>query len=209
MGSRLLGISKNYAKAEQRFEDILKNKLGRRTVRAVQTPRFQRSPMNFGSRVPADRQNVTHLSGATPAEIDAAFEGTALHGMGNAFVKAEKKHGVNAWFLASVATLESGYGTSKIARDKNNLFGFAAYDHAPYSSAKHFRTREEGVDYVADFLSGEYLNNDGRYFKGLSVDAVGKSYATDPNWADKVSVLMNQLSRHQKIDGSYSDEGER
>lgn len=210
VANHLQRISTNYAQAEQRFDEILRTKLGVRADRSagnrsvsqlsasqlsasLGSEHVKHSPMHFGSVSAFERGDVTHLSGATAEEIDSAFAGTDLHGLGEAFVKAEREHGVNAWFLASIAALESGYGTSKIARDKNNLFGFCAYDDSPYSSAKRFATREEGVDYVACFLKKEYLRNDGDYFKGLSVDAVGRTYATDPSWADKVSLIMTRL----------------
>ncbi len=189
MGQNAGRISSDYFKAEQRFEEILRTKLGKGSEV------LPKASMHFGSNYSVDRQDVTVQSGATAVDIDHAFQGTKLQGLGKSFVQAEKKHGVNAWFLASIAALESGYGTSQIARDKNNLFGFCAYDDSPYVSATRFSTREEGIDHVAGYLSKEYLRRGGAHFKGLSVDAVGSSYATDPKWADSVSFLMNQLSK--------------
>lgn len=185
-------ISTDYYKVEQRFDEILRTKLGRKGAGAG---RQVVSTMHYGAKNAALRENVAALSGSSGADIDKALKGTALYGLGDAFARAEEKYGVNAFFLAGIAALESGYGTSKIANDKNNLFGFCAYDDSPYSSAKRFATREEGIDYVAGFLSEEYLSSGGRYFKGLSVDSVGRSYATDPSWADKVSMVMNDLTR--------------
>ncbi len=182
-------ISTDYYKTEQRFDEILRTKLGRGA--AVQRQKI--STLHYGARDAVLRENVTALSGSSGADIDRALEGTALQGLGAAFADAEAKYGVNAYFLAGIAALESGYGTSKIALDKNNLFGFCAYDDSPYSSAKRFASREAGIDYVAGFLSKEYLSGSGRYYKGLSVDSVGRSYATDPSWADKVTLVMNEL----------------
>ena len=45
-----------------------------------------------------------------------------LKGLGSAFLEAENRYNVNAIILASIACLESGYGTSKLAIEKNNLF---------------------------------------------------------------------------------------
>ncbi len=192
MESHASHISSDYFKAEQRFDEILRTKLGSGTKVMPQ------SPMHFGAKKVVDRENVTMLSGATAEDIDRAFAGTRLNGLGKSFVQAEKKHGVNAWFLASIAALESGYGTSKIANDKNNLFGFCAYDDSPYASAKRFKNFEDGINHVAGYLSKEYLKRGGAHFKGLSVDSVGSSYATDPKWADSVSFIMNQLSEQKE-----------
>ena len=40
----------------------------------------------------------------------------------------EKKYNINGIFLASMAIHESGWGTSQIAQDKKNLFGYGSYD---------------------------------------------------------------------------------
>lgn len=77
------------------------------------------------------------------------------------FYYAEQEYGINGIFLASLAIHESGWGTSRIALDKNNLFGYQAYDASPYISAKQFETYEEGIDLVARVLIKYYLNSSG------------------------------------------------
>ena len=56
------------------------------------------------------------------------------------FFEIEQKYNINGVFLASVAIHESGWGTSLIAKDKNNLFGYGAYDSSPYQSSFSFDT---------------------------------------------------------------------
>ena len=58
------------------------------------------------------------------------------------FYNVEQKYNINGIFLASMAIHESGWGSSKIAKDKKNLFGFGAYDRIPYDSAVTFATYE-------------------------------------------------------------------
>ncbi|MBR2290307.1 MAG: glucosaminidase domain-containing protein [Clostridia bacterium] len=74
------------------------------------------------------------------------------------FYYAEQEYGINGVFLASLAIHESGWGTSRIALDKKNLFGYQAYDASPYASAKQFETYAEGIDLVARVLIKYYLN---------------------------------------------------
>ena len=57
-----------------------------------------------------------------------------------------------------MAIHESGWGSSKIAKDKKNLFGFGAYDRSPYDSAVTFATYEEGIETVAKYLVKNYIN---------------------------------------------------
>lgn len=204
MSARLRHLISDYSRADRRFDEILRTKLGvtrsgvarggatSSAATASRPPELREATMYY--RV-IDRDDVTKKSGATAEELDGVFRGTAMEGLGKAFERAEREHGINAWFLAAVATLESGYGTSAIARDKNNLFGFCAYDDSPYVSAKKFGTKEKGVDYVAGFLAREYLSPEGDYYAGLSVDDIGKHYATDRDWSKKVYGLMSELSR--------------
>lgn len=47
-----------------------------------------------------------------------------LAGLGYAIKDIENNYGVNAYFTMAVASHESGYGTSNLAINNNNLFGF-------------------------------------------------------------------------------------
>lgn len=199
MSVKLRNLMTNYNSAQTRFDEILRTKLRVGNHTQIKEADMHYAPVDEKKDNPIRRDDVTVPSGAVAEELDRAFEGTPMQGLGAAFERAEKQSGVNAWFLAAIATLESGYGKSAIARDKNNLFGFCAYDDSPYSSAKKFATKEKGIEYVSDFLSREYLHADGAYFKGRSVDAVGESYAADGNWANKVYSLMSELSRRSDL----------
>lgn len=56
-------------------------------------------------------------------------------GVAEAFIRAQDNYGVSALGLLSIACLESAYGTSRIARNKQNLFGWGAVDSNPYNGA--------------------------------------------------------------------------
>ena len=130
-------------------------------------------------------------STVTAFELDQVLSDSRLAGLGAAFVQAELDHGVNALFLASLAIHESDWGSSRIARDKNNLFGFGAYDQSPYASSFRFSTMAEGIDRVASYLSINYLREDGRHFSGgFSVRHLNRRYASDKAWGNKVANIM-------------------
>jgi beta-N-acetylglucosaminidase len=137
--------------------------------------------------------NLTSKSNVTVYELNQALKGTRLEGLGRSFILAEEKYGVNAVFLCSVAILESGWGSSKIARNKNNLFGFSAYD-SNTSKAKRFRSKSACVDYVARFLSNNYLTHGGRYYNGRTLNAVRKRYTSSTKWDDHVANIMLLLN---------------
>ena len=120
------------------------------------------------------------------------------------FYKAEQKYKVNGIFIASVGIHESAWGTSKIASDKKNLFGFTAYDSDPYNSATTFDSYENAINKVAETLSTKYLHTagtkigddliaTGAYFNGTTAKSVNVRYASDGAWADKVFTYMQYL----------------
>ena len=54
-------------------------------------------------------------------EYDIMLSGTNLEGIGKALEQAEKEFGVNGLYLLGLCCLESGYGTSGYAVNRNNL----------------------------------------------------------------------------------------
>lgn len=129
--------------------------------------------------------SVLKRSSASGRDIDRAFAAVgapALVGLGNAFKQAERDTGINALFLAAIAIHESDRGTSSIARLKNNLFGWGAYDSDPFGSAYTFATREIGIAYVASRLKALYVDDWGL----KTIDEIGRKYATDSGWGIKV-----------------------
>lgn len=120
------------------------------------------------------------------------------------FYYVEKVYGINGVFVAAVGIHESEWGTSRIARDKQNLFGYGAYDMNAYSSAYSYNGYAAGIDMIARVLMKNYLNPkgtvicngevaSGKYYNGKTLSAVNKRYATDKNWANSVYSWMSYL----------------
>ncbi len=128
----------------------------------------------------------------TSMDLDRAFKAIgadSMVGLGKAFKLAEAEYGVNAAFLAAVAVHESGKGTSRIAREKNNLFGWGAVDVDPFVRASTFDSLEDGIKTVAAWLRAKYFD----HLDLTTLRAVGSRYATDPEWADKVLYWVKRL----------------
>lgn len=120
------------------------------------------------------------------------------------FYNAEQKYKINGIFLAAVGIHESAWGTSSLAKDKNNLFGYTAYDRDPYNSATTFSSYEDAINTVAEALSKRYLHTagttitegviaTGTYFNGTTVKSVNVKYASDEAWGEKVFNYMQYL----------------
>lgn len=120
------------------------------------------------------------------------------------FYYAEKQYGINGIYLASMAIHEGGWGTSQIANDKKNLFGYGAYDSNPYGGAYSFDSYAAGIDLLARVLVKNYLNPSGTeiydgqlatgmYYNGPTLTGVNTRYASDKNWANAVFKWMTYL----------------
>ncbi len=120
------------------------------------------------------------------------------------FYYTEKQYNINGMFVAAVGIHESAWGTSKIARNKNNLFGYGAYDSNPYNGAYTFESYAEAIDLVSRVFVKYYLNPkgttiyenevaNGRYYSGNTLSAVNKRYASDKNWANAVYKHIQYL----------------
>lgn len=129
--------------------------------------------------------DVRSKSGLTAEQIDIILKGTILEGRGKDFIIAEFVYDINAHFLLSVSAHETGWWRSNFARNRNNLFGWRAYTHNP-QMAMCFDDTTHCILYVAERLQTLYLSPEGKYFRGGTVSAIGKIYATDPEWANKV-----------------------
>ena len=120
------------------------------------------------------------------------------------FYYAEQQYNVNGIFLAAVAIHESNWGTSAMAQNKKNLFGYGAYDRAPSENAYSFGTYAEGIDMLARVFAKYYLNPkgtaiyngevaSGNYYNGSTLTGVNTKYASDKNWANAVYKWMQYL----------------
>lgn len=140
--------------------------------------------------------NLLSTSGLTAEQINNYLQGKGvMAGLGEAFVDAENKYGINALFGIAQAALESGWGTSLIAKNKHNLFGMNAYDKDPYGSAAMYSTPEESVADWAAFMKKNYLTPGGVYYSGASVTGIARHYASDPEYSYKLVNLMNQVAQ--------------
>ena len=120
------------------------------------------------------------------------------------FYYIERQYNINGVFVAAMAIHEGGWGTSKIANDKKNLFGYGAYDSNPYGGAYSFDTYAEGIDLIARVLVKYYINApgtilydgqaaQGTYYNGSTLTGVNTRYASDKNWANAVYKWMQYL----------------
>lgn len=125
--------------------------------------------------------SITSPSGCTVDELNHMVKGTGLAGLGSAFKAIEENNQVNAIFAISVAQLESGNGTSYLARAQNNIFGLD-----PYNGGMSFGTKADCVAYFGRLIRKHYFNG-GR----TNIYDINAMYEPASNaWAGKVQDLM-------------------
>ncbi|MRC15145.1 glucosaminidase [Bacillus thuringiensis] len=124
-----------------------------------------------------------------------------LIGLGKKFKEVESKYNVNALFLYSLAIHESYYGTSALAKDKNNLFGLKATDDSPYGNGEAFNSKEDCIEHAAKLYMNEGYLNPGHWrytatYTGDKAAGLNAKYASDANWGKKVAGHMNRFDSY-------------
>lgn len=147
------------------------------------------SQINRGGRRSYHNLDLTRVTHYSSYVFRQMLSGTKLEQISDALVYCEEQYGVNGVFLASLAALESGYGESSMARNKNNITGFQAYDSATHM-ARRFTSYSDCIIYTAEYLSKHYLNENGKYYSGKTLSDVNKRYSSSGEWANKISRIM-------------------
>ena len=157
---------------------------------------FQFLNMRSSTGYTADTLNSILASAMTNAGIDPSS--SKLTGTGQAFVENQNTYNVNALLSLSLAVNESGWGTSWICTEKNNIFGLNAVDTSPGLSADSFASIEDCIrEFMADWMADGYLSssdwrNHGEYL-GNKGGGINVSYASDPYWGEKAAAIAWNL----------------
>lgn len=119
-----------------------------------------------------------------------------MAGLGQAFIDAQKKYGVNANYLVSHAIEETGSNgnASAIALSKNNLYGYGAFDANAATDAGAFPSESYAIKFQAWEVRNNYLNPNSSNYVSPTLNGMSQNYASDPAWANKVNDLMDQLA---------------
>ena len=165
--------------------------------------------INFGTFKldhPFQFSNLKSRTNYTAADINRLYSlmganDSKLAGKGATFKAAEQRYGVNALYLVAHSALESAWGRSKIAKDKNNFFGISAYDDTPYTSATKFDNVDSGILGAARWINSRYLHNSGYpangAYLGNKAGGMNVNYATAPYWGESIASIM--FSANEKL----------
>ncbi|WP_435154702.1 glucosaminidase domain-containing protein [Haladaptatus sp. DFWS20] len=159
--------------------------------------------------IDSDLTNTENISGSNlDYAIQQVRSDSPLIGLGDTWVDVGNQEGINPVYMAAHAAWESAWGTSNIAQDKNNIYGWKAYDSCPYSCAESFSSKSQCIRTVIPVIRDEYLTLGGDHYYssyGPTLRGMNQDYATDLSWAEGIRDVMNSFADH--IDsggGGYS-----
>lgn len=157
-----------------------------------------------------------------------------LAGQGQAFIDAAKQQGVNEVYLLSHAILESGWGTSELARGYYyeggtidgyyypagtyyNFYGIGAYDDTPLSGGRKlaitngWNSPEKAITGAARWIKQYYIGNQPNpqntlYKMRWNVEngVASHQYATSRTWATGIAAVMHDCYRYNGISMAQS-----
>ena len=153
---------------------------------------------NFTVENPFLFRDLRKPTNYTAEELDKVYslmniKGSLLASKGAIFKEAEERYQINALYLIAHSAIESSWGRSQIAKDKNNYFGIAAYDTTPYDSAKSFDDVDKGILGAAKWIRENYIDN-GRTYLGNKASGMNVLYASDPYWGEKIASIMMRIN---------------
>ncbi|MDP3306187.1 MAG: glucosaminidase domain-containing protein [Erysipelotrichaceae bacterium] len=121
---------------------------------------------------------------------------------GDAFTKNQLLYGVNSLLIYAMALHESSRGTSKIAVQNNNLFGWGAVDSSP-SSAKVYTSISAGIaEHMGRQIRGYLSTDNWRYFGsilGNKRNGINTKYASDPYWGQKIASWAYRIDKSANL----------
>lgn len=147
--------------------------------------------------------NIAQKSNLTAAEFNAIIElqmssvgksGSKFRGVGEILVEMENEYEVNGLFCLAVGCLESSYGTSYSANNRNNLFGIMRSGGVQ----RTFSSVAECIDYWGNMIRSGYMN------RGLTtISSIQPVYCPgSTTWTDSVSGMMHKyISKVETLDG--------
>lgn len=116
--------------------------------------------------------------------------------------ESERRYGVPASVTLAQYALESGYGTSNLARNKNNYFGVRSG-----SGWKSYSSMEESFDAHGRLLAGKTYSSKTRGTTSANqyAKAIADTYSGgEPSYYSQILSIMKSNNLYQYDGGNYS-----
>ena len=138
--------------------------------------------------------DLTIKSNVSIEEYQKMLENTNLYDIAESLYNSEQNYGLNGLYIMGLACLESAYGNSNLAKNRNNLVGWNATTSNP-GNATYFNSKSDCIDFISQKISKNYLSENGCYYAGKSASAIDKHYCTDTSHAQKIINIIKKLEK--------------
>ncbi len=129
----------------------------------------------------SDLKSTSGLSAADYEEIMPE----AFKGYGGMFYDCEQNYHINGIFLLAVVRLESGNGESWLSQNQHNVAG-----NKGENGYLSFDVMSEGITYAAQNLGENYLDENGKFYRGGTLEDIESVYCPGGGWAGQVAGIM-------------------
>ncbi len=209
-------------RVSNKAKDFIKQATGLMPTAAqtkISTAGSRPTDSSFRFNADADENHLADLDVTTDLpklDSDQISEIISKHFSNSAVVKpsdaqgiydAQQKSGMSALAILGIGALESGYGTSDIAKQKNNIWGWNATNVNPSKNATSFSPISQGaLDFANQYLK-TYYNGYGAksiYAAGTGNNPSGKGYAYNDDgsinskWATDIGSIMKNFYQTAK-----------
>lgn len=147
------------------------------------------------TKYPLNFDVTKNLFNGKAEDLNRCLVGTKLEGQGQLFLNAQKKYGINAVFLMSIAKNESGFGASP-AREKNgaihkyNIAGLTTGSKIPGHRFQNPVNYAACIDSLCKNLIKHYISQ-----HHTTISSIQKTYAPgNKEWANSIKNTMGELS---------------
>lgn len=135
--------------------------------------------------------DVTEVSNISVKQMRQILQDTDLQEFAPVYVRIEKELHINAIAICALSALESGWGTSKRAKEDHNYTGFGVYsDEAEGINAA---SGEENLLMTAKHIREKYLTKGAVYDNGPSLIGINTMYCVGDTWAYKIADIGYRL----------------
>lgn len=140
--------------------------------------------------------------------------GNPFHNQGQAFINAAKKNNIDVIYLVAHSFIETGRGTSKLARGNvvngktvYNFFGIGAVDGNAFAGGtataykNGWTSVAAGIDGAATWISNRYIHS-GKYDQNTlykmkwSTTSIYHQYATAIQWPSHIGRVMSEIASY-------------
>lgn len=185
----------------QEFENIVAQKIVELQQQKIQEAKItaysDRSLEYYDISVHTDLSNMREVTTDQMNEIIEHWKpNSPFVGYGQAFIDASKESGLDPVYILAHAALESGWGTSSIARNKHNYFGIGAFDRSAYENSLTMGDSVyNGIVEGAKWISRNYYEAGQTSLYTMRYNNGSHEYCTSETWMyDIASIIRTSYS---------------